>query len=748
MSLRRLNSSLISPLLAFPIAWAFAALLCQLRVLHTQGPWSTTMIEVAVAVPLSFLAGGVIGEALATVSTREAAEKAKLKMSERGFHRGLTVLVGIGLLELAHQFAKAGTIPVLSGSIDAARFGQGGPTILLTDLLTVAAIAALVKPRNLFSREARFELGVAVVAIGAFGLQAGRGSVVLPVIVAIVARWLYWGRPNVYVLTLGGGVAFLAIVAGFYLRVYQHPTTPFEAELFSEILPPLPFFMKPLIPVYVALTTNFLALQGIVGHFPTVAPFGHGVYDAVALHDFTSGTRNVSDVSGALTPPWVTSTVAGSFWADGGFPVLIPGVALTGVLSAGAYAAAVRTVSLRWAMVAAYLFFVALFGLYTNLWTQHLDWLVVAPILLVFGAFTEDPSSPPGVTGRAWGKIRRMSGRGPGPETPEESNTEVGEKTWRRRLGPPLIAAVGALVLLFAVGLAVQATLPAPYPLSAQIHLPAEAADAQALMTDGDRPFDNAELWWVRTSGHSASLHVFDPSHPHQPAVEVDRFHLPDPKASTFDITRWPPLRSPALIEMHQEGNNLEITVRRTDGKGVFKRFSSPIPPPAPGSTRDLAIVTFNGRVPDLFVINRNVPHNRVRVGIISGESGFRRQLVSTSLPFSGLSPSLWSLDVGSIASGPPSEISGTAKAIKSDIALIEHNPSHAHADLKVLLGEDGFNGFAFQRDLDTPGKVSRGTAFLIGSRDGAGAIYEVEPHAVDGPLLKIFGLEPPTGHL
>ncbi len=748
MNLRRLNSSPISPLLAFPLAWAFAALLCQLRILNTQGPWSTTMIEVVVAVPLAFLAGGVIGEAIAALGTREAAAKSELKISERGFRIGLAVLVGIGLLELGHQFAKAGTIPILSGSIDAARFGQGGPTILLTDLLTVAAIVALVKPRNLFSREARFELLVAAVAIGAFGLQAGRGSVVLPVIVAIVARWLYWGRPNAYVLTAGGAVAFLAIVAGFYLRTGQHPTTPFEAELFSQILPPLPFFLKPLIPVYVALTTNFLALQGVVGHFPTVAPYGHWVYDAVALDDFVSGTRNISDISGSLTPPWVTSTVAGSFWADGGFAVLIPGVALTGMLSAGAYAAAIRTLSLRWAMVAAYLFFVALFGLYTNLWTQHLDWLVVSPLLLIFGAIAEDPARPPGVVGRAWGKIRRMSGRDPGPTGDGNDATAEPARTRQRRIGPPVIAATAALVLLVVVGLAVQATLPSPYPLSATIRLPAEVAKAQAVMTDGDRPFDNAHLWWVSEEGKRRSLHYFDPSKPGEPAVLVERFRQPGASRSTFDVTRWPPLRSPALVVMRQRGNNLEITVRRTDGKGVFKRFTAPIPPPPPGSTRDLAIVTYEGRVPDLFVINRDVPHNRVRIGIISGESGFRRQLVSTSLPFTGLGPEDWSLDVGSIAGRAPSDISSTPKAIRSDIALVEHDPSHAHTSLKVMLGEDGFNGFAFQRDLDTPAAVNRRTSFLVASRDGAGAIYEIDPGAPGGPLLKIFGLEPPAGHL
>jgi hypothetical protein len=748
MSLRRINSSPISPLLAFPLAWAFAALLCQLRVLNTQGAWSTTMVEVVVAVPLAFLAGGVIGEAIATLGTRQSGTKSELRVSGRGFRIALAVLVAIGLLELGHQFAKAGTIPILSGSIDAARFGQGGPTILLTDLLTVAAIAALVKPRHLFSRESRFELLVAVIAIGAFGLQAGRGSVVLPVIVAIVARWLYWGRPNAYVLTTGGAIAFVAIVAGFYLRTEQHPTTPFEAELFSQVLPSLPFFLKPLIPIYIALTTNFLALQGIVGHFPTVAPHGQWIYDAVALDDFVSGTRNVSDVSGSLTPPWVTSTVAGSFWADGGFAMLIPGVALTGVLSAGAYAAAVRTHSLRWAMVAAYLFFVALFGLYTNLWTQHLDWLVVSPLLLVLGAFAEDPQEPPGVVGRAWGKIRRMSGREPGSPAPEGGKgTTEGMRSAGRRVGPAIVVSSAALALLFAVGLVVQATLPSPYPLSATIRLPADVADAQQVMTDGDRPFDNAGLWWVNRRGNEVSLHYFDPAHPREPAQLIDRFRQTGAAESSFDITRWPPLRSPALVSLRQQGQSLGITVRRTDGKGVYKRFVSPIPPPPPGTTRDLAIATFSNRIPDLFVVNRNVPHNRVRVGVISGESGFRRQLISPSLPFSGLAPADWSLDIGSIAGRAPNDIN-EPEAIRSDIALVEHDPNQSLANLKVMLGEDGYNGFAFQRDLETPATVSRGTSFLIGARDGAGSIYEVEPHATAGPLLRIFGLEPPAGHL
>ncbi len=68
---------------------------------------------------------------------------------------------------------------------------------------------------------------------------------------------------------IGGALlAFAAVVFGFYLRTRQNPYNPFESELFGEILPGTPFFLQPLIPIYLAITTNFLALQGVVGHYP------------------------------------------------------------------------------------------------------------------------------------------------------------------------------------------------------------------------------------------------------------------------------------------------------------------------------------------------------------------------------------------------------------------------------------------------------------------------------------------------
>lgn len=753
MTLRRLNSSVLSPLLAFPIAWAFGALLSQLRLLNTQGPWPDEMIAVVIIVPLAFVAGGLIGEAIASGLTAIRNSRAAVRISERSFRRMLLVIVAIGLLEILHQFAKAGTVPLLSGSIDAARFSQGGPTVVLTDLLTVAAILALTKPRELLSRESRFELGIAAVSIGAFALQGGRGSVVLPIAVAVLARWFYWGRPSAYVLATGVMLAVLAISIGFYLRVYQHPTTPFEAELFGEILPPLPFFLKPLIPVYLAITTNFIALKGIIGQFPTVLPYGHGVYDAVALDNFISGTRQIGDVSASTTPPWVTSTVAGPLWADGAFAWIVPGMALAGAIASGAYAAALRTLSFRWATAAAYLFFVALFGLYTNLWTQQIDWLIVVPLLLVFGAFAEDPERPPGAVGHVWGKIRAMRVEQP-PPSPLPTAEDEASETPRpprtpRSYRAAAIASIGAIGVLLAVGLAIQATLPEPYPLVATKRLPASVAKAQQVMTDGDHPGDNATLWWVNRKGDRVTVRAVDPSRLNEGALVTNTFRLPGADGAKFDVGRWPPLRSTALFIFMERGDDLETIVWDTEKNQAFKRFSSTVAPPLEGATRDLSIATWAGKEhPDLIIIDRNEEDSRVRLRVLGGSTGFKRQDLATSLPFRGLAPSTWSLDVGSVAAGQVGEEEQENPIYRADIALIEKNPDRANADLRAMLGEQGYKGFAFIRDLETPGDVAPGSTFLLGSEAGATSLYQVLPHTPQGPLLRIFSIEPITGIL
>jgi oligosaccharide repeat unit polymerase len=742
----RLNGTLLSPLVAFAGAWVLAALLSQYRLLNGEVPWSTIMVIVVVAVPLAFLAGGLIGEGLALRQTEASPARSEPRAS-RILRRILIVLLVVGLLELVHQFAKIGGIPLLSPNGGTLRFSQGGPTIILTDGLTVAAIVALVRPRALFARESRFELLIALAAVGGFALQAGRGSVLLPVIVAITARWLFWGRPRTAVFVAGGLLAFAAIVFGFYLRTRQNPYNPFESELFGEIIPGTPFFLQPLIPIYLAITTNFLALQGVVGHFPTGEAFGNGAFNAIGLNIVFHGARNVSDVSGTITPPWVTSTIAGPLWADGGFVALIPGVAASGFLSAGAFAMAARTKSFRWSMVAAYLLYLAVFGLYTNLWTQQLDWLLVVPLLLIVGAFAEDPNQPPGLTGRAWGRIRRMTGPAGALEPISKPREQAPQQRGDRKLARGLIlGGVGIVALLFVSGLLIQPLLKEPYPLLASVRLPPALARSTQVMTNSDRPSDNEPLAWVRGHGHVVGVYSYIPGDPLSETERLARIKIPqDVGHAQFDINYWPPWRAQALYSFEQLRNSLSITVSPTWAvEGRQLSFRAPLSEPPAGTTREFMVANWGGVKPDLFVVTRGDPQSRPALQILSGESGFRRQLYAARLPYRGLGPKRWSIEIAPIIGLPDKSENRIFKGERLDLVLIHHDPDQEHSMVHVLVGESGFEWDAVRRDLDDSGSIARGTDFLVGSHQGATAIYEVNPRGANGPHLKVFGLTNP----
>jgi oligosaccharide repeat unit polymerase len=745
-SVARLNGTLLSPLVAFTGAWAFAALLSQYRLLNGEVPWSTIMVVVVFAVPLAFLAGGLIGEGLALRQTESGSTRSEPQAS-RVLRRILIVLLTVGLLELVHQFAKIGGIPLLSPNGGTLRFSQGGPTIILTDGLTVAAIVALVRPRVLFARESRFELLIALAAVGGFALQAGRGSVLLPVIVAIAARWLYWGRPRTAIFVAGGLLAFVAVVFGFYLRTRQNPYNPFESELYGEIIPGTPFFLQPLVPIYLAITTNFLALQGVVGHFPTGEAFGNGAFNAIGLNIIFHGARNVSDVSATITPPWVTSTIAGPLWADGGFIALIPGVAATGFLSAGAFAMAVRTKSFRWSMVAAYLLYQAVFGLYTNLWTQALDWLLVVPLLLIVGAFAENPDAPPGFTGRAWGRIRQMTGSAGAPASTAKPAGQTRRGGADKKLVRGLIVGgIGIVGLLFGAGLLIQPLLTEPYPLLSSVRLPAGVATASEVMTNSDRPNDNEPIQWVRGRGHIVNVFSQVPGQPQSEVEHVARVAIPQNAArANFDVSSWYPWRSEALFSFEQRPRNLLITVSPTwksDGPPVS--FVAPISAPPKGATRELSIAAWGGLHPDLFVITRGDPESRPVLQILSAESGFHRQLYATRLPYRGLSPKTWSMQIAPIVGLPKKSEQRIFKGDRLDLVMIHHDPGEKHSMVHVLLGESGFEWDAIRRDLDNSGSIPKSTEFLIGSHQGATAIYEVQRRGANGPHLKVYGLTNP----
>ncbi len=447
----------------------------------------------------------------------------------------------------------------------------------------------------------------------------------------------------------------------------------------------------------------------------------------------------------------MTSTVAGPFWADGGFIALIPAIAATGFISAGAFAMAVKTRAFRWSMVAAYFLYIAVFGLYQNLWTQQLDWLLVVPLLLIVGAIAEDPADPPGLTGEAWGRIRRMTGRATTAEAASEPAPADSVKSRRggdRRLAGGLIAlGAGVIVLLFISGLVIQPLLPEPYPLLRSQQLPRGVAIAREVMTNSDRPNDNEPLQWVQGSGHTASLYSYVPGKPLSEAQRLAKLTIPqDVRRSHFDVNVWPPWRAEALFSFEQRPRNLSVTVTPTwSSEAKPQSFSAPLSEPPKGTTREFMIANWGGTKPDLFVLTRGDPQSRPILQILSGESGFHRQLYATRLPYRGLSPDEWSFQIAPIQGLPKKDENRIFRGERLDLVMIHHDPNDdaqhgprsAWRD-RLRVGCDSSRPRRFRCDS------TASTKFLIGSRQGATAIYEVEPSGANGPHLKVFGLTNP----
>jgi len=343
---------------------------------------------VAVVVPVSFAFGGLLSLALPQIRSAHRAPTNQPSIDIR-LRLLLLGLLAVGLAEQAHQFILAGTVPLFSANIDAARFAlPGGPTTVLRDLLTVAAIVALTVPRNLASRRAIFELSVGATVVAAFALEASRASMLLPIVVALFARMLYWGRPSLRTLAVLGAVVITIFTAMFFARTTQHPNNPVERQLHATALSNESWPTHGLLPVYVALAAP-TGLAAVVDYFPQRKPFGHGVYDLVAFDLVAKEARSIRPITGVLTPPFVTATIAGPLWADGGFAAVFFGLAIVGFLSVGAFTYARRTREFRYSLVAAYLLYLTLFGIYANLFTQYPDWLIVSPLLLLLGSLAQ-----------------------------------------------------------------------------------------------------------------------------------------------------------------------------------------------------------------------------------------------------------------------------------------------------------------------------------------------------------------------
>jgi oligosaccharide repeat unit polymerase len=402
-----------SPLVAFPVCWLLGVALAQIRLLDVQQPWSGTTWLVMLWSPVAFVFGGIVGGNMATLAVkvnphrRPFAETLSACAQSRGPRLLLSVLVGVGLAGVTYQFVSAHDVPLFASHVDSARtLLPGGPTIISLDALVVAATVALVLPERLMSRAALPYLAAAALALGALALTGGRGDLVVPPVVAGLSRWRLGRRPALWSL-----VAVAVLVLGvfssiFYLRVGQEATEPFATELLGRVVYHMPAPLVPLFPLWVAVAMNFNSLARVVAYFPSHHAYGHGTYDAGALHMFV---HPASLTAFQLTPPWTVFTFAGPLWGDGGFIALSLGAGLIGALTTFAYQAARRNGSIGYLLVSCYMLFLAVFCLYQDLFTEYFDWILVTAGLMVAGLALEPSDSVRARGERLWGLVQHTT---------------------------------------------------------------------------------------------------------------------------------------------------------------------------------------------------------------------------------------------------------------------------------------------------------------------------------------------------
>lgn len=702
----------LSPIVSFPIVWAIGVLLGQIHLIRSQQNWSAEVWLVLVVAPVTFVLGGLVGRRLAA---RVRPAWLRWRIDGSGGPSVRTILVGltlVGWAELIHQFVVAGSVPLLSGSIDAERFAQpGGPTVILTNLLAVAIIVALVRPRRPFAVESRFELSVVTICLCGYFLQGGRGSVILPIAVALIARWTYWGRPRLPPAAwLALGAAALVAISGFfYLRTSQEDDV-FQAELYAEVLPSLPSVAYPLVPVDLAYATNFQTLAAVVGHFPDAEPFGGGAYSVKGFDLlFGSAAKDLSDTTRKINPPWTTATMAGPLWADGGLAAVAFGSALIGALASLAYSTYVRTRQFRFALVSSYFLYLALFGVYTSLWTQQPDWLLITPALFLVGTVVQ--------RGIAEGERQRQ----------REVGAAGRAAGWRRPSPITVVAALAGIGFIALAG-AVLASVVPPGGARARVvgHLPGlfgSPIGPVVAATDAGSSAPNSTLYRLERGLNRQVLLRADGIGPHPERSLVAIEGRPSAGAG-YDVYTPPRRLFADLFEFRRSGSRHiaydvsdVVTGRRLDSG----RFG--VPALAPARTRQLFIARWGGEEPDLFIVDSGAGREAT-VTIRTGESGFHKRTLRVRVVSPDLDPARWQVDLFDAfrpASGKPNRV---------DLVMSSDTGSLNHAEEHVLSGESAFRRFVQQRVTEIGQDEAKGLSFHAGFSLGAPSAISFAPPA------------------
>jgi len=207
------------------------------------------------------------------------------------------------------------------------------------------------------------------------------------------------------------------------------------------------------------------------------------------------------------------------------------------------------------------------------------------------------------------------------------------------------------------------------------------------LATDGDSDAQNTPIWSIRQRGARGEVQRirFSGSSPRRAEFDV-RLGTPSP-LRTLDVAVWN--SEPAVFEMRLQPRGVATRVRPVAGGGTTAAVGFAEIPEPRAAFRRVAIATWSGRLPDLFVIDHLAFEKRMRVSVFSGESAFTQLVDQMRASFVGLDPRQWAFDVGALYGGRPDLIGFRHAGAPSGLP-----------EVHVLSGETRFRTFSLQGTL------------------------------------------------
>lgn len=306
------------------------------------------------------------------------------------------------------------------------------------------------------------------------------------------------------------------------------------------------------------------------------------------------------------------------------------------------------------------------------------------------------------------------------------------------------LGALAVLIVMTLLGLAIQRTLPEPYPEIHEQSLPIRIARARDVMIDRNQYTTSSRIWWVeRRNQRSGSLYYVTVGNDATPTpVHYMNFVTPgDWDSLKFDVVVWPPERDPVLMVMEQRKRNLIVTPVRAGGRPM-RPLVAKIPEPAESATRDLIFAPYDGTRPDLFAIDRGLDYRRVQMIILKGDRNLQRQTYVLQLPFRGLGPDSWSVDVADVGH----RYTSSTFFSRSSLVLIRHETELEHTIVETMPGSNGFRGFASTRAIDAPGDLGPRNYFGVGQLDSANGLFRIDLSDRQDPRVFVYQLSGTVG--